>query len=413
MKCPPPPLKKIVSWNSRDLHLKSQKCQAREIGTLPNHKEAIWINFCPGALSFTKNKSTNQNEHNWAPFSWRTCCTRTFGRGCLLCSRSTGTRRKWPKKKLQNVSNWGLESGRDGFSPPSVQPDPGSTKALRSLLQITVCNTRTSRWEMSCLTRAGNTANVENCSVANFRLGVWIPTVSEVQFSCAMDSGPGGLNSCVHNKWNVKFLGSIQRTKWTSGIRWPTLQFSYFHPRWHHAHFRCDSGHTWPSHVFHCLPSVHSQIALLHAKRHYDALSPHGALLYGCEIHSENLSRSIALGRVRKQRIWDFFTLFTTTKNTVFILDASRVASLRNTKWRCVTRDVTSVLHDATHPLTLDPDVRSDGGNLVDPNLPSFAQENIALDSENQMNSCFAPPWIQWISWWIRHTTHEIWALPL
>ncbi len=38
----------IAPWSSRDLRL-SQKSQAREIGTLPNHKEAILINFLPGA----------------------------------------------------------------------------------------------------------------------------------------------------------------------------------------------------------------------------------------------------------------------------------------------------------------------------------------------------------------------------
>ncbi len=37
-----------------------QKSQARAIGTQPNHKWAILINFLPGTLSLTENKSTGQ-----------------------------------------------------------------------------------------------------------------------------------------------------------------------------------------------------------------------------------------------------------------------------------------------------------------------------------------------------------------
>ena len=58
-------VKKIAPASSRDLHLApfylgSTAPDKSKIGTLPDHKQAILINFLPGTLSFTENKSTNQ-----------------------------------------------------------------------------------------------------------------------------------------------------------------------------------------------------------------------------------------------------------------------------------------------------------------------------------------------------------------
>ncbi len=54
--------KRLFSYKNSSMELawfapQSQKSQGREIGTLPKHKEAISINFLPGALPLTKNKS--------------------------------------------------------------------------------------------------------------------------------------------------------------------------------------------------------------------------------------------------------------------------------------------------------------------------------------------------------------------
>ena len=56
---------KIARASSHDLHLApfylgSTAPDKSNIGTLPDYKQAILINFLPGTLSLTENKSTNQ-----------------------------------------------------------------------------------------------------------------------------------------------------------------------------------------------------------------------------------------------------------------------------------------------------------------------------------------------------------------
>ncbi len=69
----------------------SQKSEAREIGTLPNYKEAILTNFLPGTLSLTKNKSRDQILTTI--FMEKVLYT-LLEEAVFCASRSTGTRCK-------------------------------------------------------------------------------------------------------------------------------------------------------------------------------------------------------------------------------------------------------------------------------------------------------------------------------